>query len=86
MRCYSEIDYIKKTIEIERKRHTFSTELHHDIIIINRILLSWFLEQKRNTISIDKEYKVFSIYVPYFTDWVLLQNDYLPYNGEYFLN
>jgi len=82
-----EIDFLKRTIGIDRKLYTFSTELNRSTIQIDRVIALWFLEKQRKNISIDKEkYKVISVYIPYFSDWVMLQNDYLPYLGEYFLN
>jgi len=87
MKCYGEIDYLKRTITIDRKKSTFSTSLNRNTIQIDRTVALWFLEKQRKSISIDKEkYKVISIYIPYFSDWVILQNDYLPHVGEYFLN
>ena len=87
MKCYGEIDYLKRTIDIDRKPFTFSTELNRNTIQIDRVVALWLLEKQRKSISIDKEkYKVISVYIPYFTNWVILQNDYLPHLGEYFLN
>lgn len=87
MKCYGEIDYFKKTIDIDRKNSTISTEFKRNTITIDRVVALWVLEKQRRTISIDREkYKVISIYIPYFSDWVILQNEYLPIQGEYFLN
>jgi len=88
MRCYGEIDFLKKTISIEKKEpYTFSTDLKRNTITIDRVVALWLLDKKLRIISIDREkYKVISVYIPYFSDWVNLQNDYLPYLGEYFLN
>lgn len=87
MKCNFEIDYLKRMIDIERKPYTFSTALDHNTIQIDKVVALWFLEKSIKKISIDKEkYKIISVYVPYFSDWVVLQNDYLPHAGEYFLN
>ena len=87
MKCKFEIDYFKKTINIERRRNIFSTELKRNTIAINRIIALWLLEKRIKTVAINKDkYKIISIHVPYFSDWVILQNDYLPIYGEYFLN
>jgi hypothetical protein len=87
MRCYGEIDFHRPTTVIEKISSTIQTNLNRRIISIDRVVALWLLEKQRSTISIDKEtYKVISVYVPYFTEWVILQNDYLPQAGEYFLN
>lgn len=87
MKCCFDIDYFKRTTTIERKSYTFSTSLNRNTIQIDRVIALWFLEKQRKNISIDKEkYKVISFHIPYFSDWVILQNDYLPLAGEYFLN
>lgn len=87
MRCYSEIDFKRKTISIEEKLFDIFIELKRKTFSVDRIFILYLLEQKRKQIAIDKmKYKVISIYIPYFTDWVILQNDYLPNSGEYYLN
>ena len=87
MQCNFEIDYFKKTLAIDRKLSTKSTEFKRSTIAINRIIASWILEKQTKSISIDREkFRTIPIYIPYFTDWVTLQNEYLPYLGEYFLN
>ena len=87
MQCNFDIDYFKKTLAIDRKLNTYSTEVNHSTIKIDRIVSSWLLEKQSSTVLIDKEkFRTIPIYIPYFTDWVNLQNEYLPYLGEYFLN
>jgi len=85
-----EIDYIKKTITIEKKISLISSELKRNPVMINRILPIWSLERQIvqiGHISIDRfKYKVIRINVPFYSDWVILQNEYLPTQGEYFLN
>lgn len=87
MQCNFEIDFLRKTIAIEKRSQTLTTELKRATIAIDRIVSLWLLEKRVTTVVIDKEkYKVVTISVPYFSDWVILQNDYLPIQGEYFLN
>jgi hypothetical protein len=87
MKCYQEIDFKRKTISVEEKLYTLSTELKRKTTKIDRIVSLWLIEKQRKTILITKSnYKVIRVNVPYFTDWVILQNDYLPIVGEYFLN
>ena len=87
MQCNFEIDFLRKTIAIEKRSQTLTTELKRTTIAIDRIVALWLLEKRVTTVSIDKEkYKLVTISVPYFSDWVILQNDYLPIQGEYFLN
>jgi len=87
MRCYSEIDYKRKTIDIEERLYNLSTELKRKTISIDKLVSLWLIEKQVKKVLIVKDkYRIISIHVPYFTDWVVLQNDYLPVQGEYFLN
>jgi len=87
MQCNFDIDFLRKTIAIEKRSQTLTTELKSTTIAIDRLVALWILEKRVTTVSIDKEkYKLVTISVPYFSDWVILQNDYLPIQGEYFLN
>jgi hypothetical protein len=87
MKSYGEIDFLKRTISIEKKSRIISTEKKRNTVVIDRLVALWLLEKRVRTVSIDREkYKVISVHVPYFSDWVILQNDYLPMAGEYFLN
>jgi len=87
MKCSFDIDFKRKTIFVEKKLSTLSTELKRKTTEIDRIVSLWLIEKQRKTILITKpNYKVIRVNVPYFTDWVILQNEYLPHAGEYFLN
>lgn len=87
MKCYKEIDFKKSTIDIDRKLFNIITERKRSTTAIDRIIALWFLEKQRKIVSIDKEkYKVITVRIPYPEDWVILQNEYLPFLGEYFLN
>lgn len=87
MKCNFEIDYHKPTTFIDRKIFNISTELKRTTISIDRIVSLWLIEKQIKKVLIVKDkYKIISVHVPYFSDWVILQNDYLPIAGEYFLN
>lgn len=87
MKYSGEIDFKKSTISIEKKVYNISTELKRNTISIDRIIALWFLEKQTKQILIDREtYRVIRVNVPVPFNWVNLQNDYLPLEGEYFLN
>jgi hypothetical protein len=87
MKCYGEIDFKRSTIDIEEKLYNLSTELKRNTISIDRLVSLWLIEKQVKKVLIVKDkYKIISVHVPFFTDWVILQNDYLPIQGEYFLN
>ena len=87
MRCKFEIDYNRPTTFIDRKIFNISTERKIKTTSIDRIVSLWLIEKQIKKVLIVKDkYKIISVHVPYFSDWVILQNDYLPVTGEYFLN
>ena len=87
MKCEFEIDYLKKNISIERQNFNRILDLKKSTVVIDRVVASWLLEKKVSTVFIDKEkYKIISIYIPQYSEWVILQNGYLPISGAYFLN
>ena len=87
MKCSFEIDYLRKNTIIEKQFHNFSVEKKTATTKIDRLVALWLIEKHRKQIVIIKpEYRVIRVNVPYFTDWVILQNDFLPQVGEYFLN
>jgi len=89
MKCVFEVDYLKKNIEIDRKLSTLSVNKKLSTITIDKIVKAWLLEKRKSTVSIDKEkYKIITVRVPIpgVSDWVIVQNDYLPTQGSYFLN
>jgi len=87
MKCKFEIDYFKSNILAEKKIFTTSTELKRVTNKIDRIVSLWLVEKQLKQILITRpNYKVIRVNVPYIADWVILQNEYLPMTGEYFLN
>lgn len=84
---YGKIDYLRKTTTLERKSYTVNVNLKKTPVIIDRIQVAWLLEKRKRRISIERsKYKILTINIPMYSDWVILHNDYLPVQGEYFLN
>jgi len=81
------IDFKKIKHTIETKNAVPSIELNKTIVQINNIAIRKAIEIKKETVSIEKaRFEVKIVYIPYFSDFAILQNDYLPNMGEYFLN
>jgi hypothetical protein len=87
MKCKFDIDFKRPTTLLNFKRPTISTELKRNTIFINRLISRWLIEKQTKKIFIDRiKYKIVRVNVPVPFDFVILQNDYLPTKGEYFLN
>lgn len=87
MKCYFEIDFLKRVTSIERTSISIETELKRKTISIDRIVALWLAQKARKTITIDRfTYKVIRVNIPVPFDFVYLQNEFLPNKGEYFLN
>jgi hypothetical protein len=87
MRFNFEIDYLQKKITIDIKKSNIFTEYKSKTLSIDRLITLFAIEKIKKNIYIDRfKYKAIRVNIPYFSDWVILQNDYLPISGEYFLN
>jgi len=87
MKCNFEIDYLRKNIEIERKAKIIDTDYFRPTRDIARIFVQVAIERKIRRISIDREkFRVIRFNIPVPFNWVNVQNDWLPIEGEYFLN
>lgn len=87
MKCNFEIEYLRPEIKIDRRLSTFSTEYKRKTNSIERILDLISIERKKKTAVLVKyNGAVIKIYVPINTDWIWMQNRFLPTKGQYFLN
>lgn len=87
MKCSFEIDYLRKNTEIDRKLSTISTEFKNKTLFIEKILSTLSIEKKKKTsVLVDYNGAVIKIYIPINADWAVLQNNFLPSKGQYFLN
>lgn len=88
MLCRKEIDFKKRPVQIENRINLFAIS---QIKLVNSIELFKktiaIIEKSPYKIEIKQsQYKIIRFNVPVPFNFVILQNDYLPLKGEYFLN
>lgn len=83
-----QIDYNRKIISVEKDNFTFDISKFNKTTEIENISRRFHINCLKHIIGIEKNYTIQNqiIRQAYYTDWTILQDEYLPKSGMYCLN